>query len=77
MLKISLGAFDVGCKAIGYGPTEWHHVGRYANQVDYYDLPYIQSQVEFWRAVMRCYKQNAKRLEIAIIIRDLESGVEQ
>jgi hypothetical protein len=38
-LGVSVKAFDVGCARCGYTSTEWHHVGKYAMRVDYYDTP--------------------------------------
>ena len=48
VLGLSLAAFRAGCRALKYVPREWHHVGKYANRVDYYDTEYLQEQRNFW-----------------------------
>lgn len=48
-LEISVKAFDAGCQAIGYVATEWHHVGKYANRVDYYDTVKLGMNIKFWQ----------------------------
>lgn len=47
-LGLSTKAFDAGCAACGYRATEWHHVGKYANMVDYYDTEELSASAEFW-----------------------------
>ena len=60
-LGLSLAAFDAGSRAIGYTPTEWHHVGKCANRVDYFDVPKIQDDPRFWEAAADSYKTAARR----------------
>lgn len=64
-LGLSPAAFDAGCKAIGYVATEWHHVGKYANEVYYYDTVELSAEPAFWVAAAATYKSARKRSEVA------------
>lgn len=48
-LGLSIKAFDAGCAYINYRSTEWHHVGKYANAVDYYDTKDLGDNALFWK----------------------------
>jgi hypothetical protein len=60
-LGVSLPAFDAGCRAAGYTADEWHHVGRYATRVDYYDAEALRAAPSFWEGCAAHYKSAAKR----------------
>lgn len=62
-LGISAKAFDAGCKAAGYTSTEFHHVGKYATCVDYYDTEALKSDWKFWLGVAKTYSAKMKRRE--------------
>lgn len=47
-LGLSVKAFDAGCKYCGYYSSEWHHVGKFANRVDYYDVAELSQNIKFW-----------------------------
>lgn len=64
-LGVSTVAFDAGCDAIRYASTEWHHVGKYAAAVDYYDTAEIGRDSRFWEAAAAVYKSAAARARIA------------
>lgn len=70
-LGLSLAAFDAGCAEVGYIATEWHHVGKYAARIDYYDTERLREQPEFWRGAASAYKSTAKRESILRIGRDI------
>jgi hypothetical protein len=70
-LGVSVKAFDAGCAAAGYRTTEWHHVGKYASPVDYYDTNELSESVEFWEGAAACYKAKAKQDEIRARVPDL------
>lgn len=61
---LSVAAFDAGCRAVGYSPSEWHHVGKFAARVDYYDCEELASQPEFWAGAAASYKSAKKRAEV-------------
>lgn len=48
-LGISSAAFKKGIKKCSYTATEWHHVGKYANRVDYYDTTELRNDPLFWK----------------------------
>ena len=60
-LGLSVDAFRAGCRAIGYHSTEWHHVGKYATMVDYWDTVFVRAFPAFWEGAATAYKSNAKR----------------
>lgn len=66
-LGLSVKAFNAGCLAVGYRATEWHHVGKYANPVDYYDCEELADSPEFWRGAAEAYKSKAKRAAVLAI----------
>lgn len=59
-LGVSVKAFDAGCEAAGYRSTEWHHVGKYASMIDYYDTNELESSAAFWRGAASAYKIKAR-----------------
>lgn len=63
-LGLSAAAFDAGCAAAGYRPSEWHHVGKYANMVYYYDCEALAADPAFWAGAAAAYKSAKKRAEI-------------
>lgn len=48
-LGISVKAFKSGCEYAKYTTSEWHHVGKYANRVDYYDTKELAADPKFWK----------------------------
>jgi len=58
---LSAAAFDAGCEAAEYQPCEWHHVGRYAVAVDYYDCETLAADPRFWEGAAAAYKSAARR----------------
>lgn len=63
-LGLSTAAFDAGRLAAGYVATEWHHVGKYASRVKYYDCEELASSPEFWAGAAAVYKSAKKRTEV-------------
>jgi hypothetical protein len=68
-LGLSQKAFDAGCRAVGYVATEWHHVGRYAIRVRYYDTNFLAEDPAFWVGAATAYKAAKKRAEVADTLR--------
>lgn len=50
-LGVSLAAFRAGCRAADYYSDEWHHVGLYAQRVDFYDTVFLKTNADFWKGV--------------------------
>lgn len=51
-LGLSSSAFRAGLLYAGISTDEWHHVGKYANRVDYYDVNdsgEIYNSFSFWK----------------------------
>lgn len=48
-MNLSIKAFKAGCEKCKYSPSEWHHVGKYANRVDYYDTTELNDSLFFWK----------------------------
>ena len=63
-LGVSAAAFTAGCAAAGYVSTEWHHVGKYATMVDYYDTNELAENPDFWQGAATAYKAKAKQAEL-------------
>lgn len=63
-LGLSVAAFDAGCAAVNYRATEWHHVGKFAVRVDYYDCTELDENPEFWRGAAAAYKSAKKQAEV-------------
>lgn len=63
-LGVSIKAFRAGCAACGYHSTEWHHVGKYAARIDYYDTHEVKNDPKFWRGCAEAYKSKAKKAEL-------------
>lgn len=67
-LGLSTKAFDAGCVRAGYVTSEWHHVGKYANKVDYYDTNELAANPLFWlgaRTKTNRFHVNAKLKQVA------------
>ena len=58
---LSVKAFDAGCNEANYYTSEWHHVGKYANKVDYYDCDELKNNPDFWLGIANAYKSPAKK----------------
>lgn len=63
-LELSVAAFDAGCLAVGYEPTEWHHVGAYAAMIWYFDCDELADNPKFWEAAAAVYKSEKKRAAV-------------
>ncbi len=63
-LGVSVKAFDAGRMACGYTSTEWHHVGKYAAMVDYYDTNTLEADPEFWKGCAEAYASKKKKAEL-------------
>lgn len=72
-LGLSVKAFKDGLEASGITASEWHHVGKYANEVDYYDVSdesEIVASYSFWKgasnkankAICEPYYRNALKV---------------
>lgn len=72
-LGLSVKAFDAACAAVGYRPTEWHHVGKYAAMVDYYDAAALDERADFWQAAM-AVSSPARRKQIAQRLADKKAA---
>ena len=51
-LRLSVAAFKKGLDHANITTSEWHHVGKYANKVDYYDVSdsgEIANAYKFWK----------------------------
>jgi len=57
-LGVSVAAMKKGMKHADYTTSEWHHVGKYANRIDYYDANYLYNDYKFWFGAMT--KSNKK-----------------
>ena len=51
-LGLSVRAFDTGCAEARYTATEWHHVGRYASEIYYYDCNALADDPAFWKGAL-------------------------
>jgi hypothetical protein len=58
-LGISAAAFRAGCAAANYTSTEWHHTGRHARRIDYYDTVVLSRNPDFWRGAASKYSDKA------------------
>lgn len=54
-LGISLKAFDAGCEHCGYRSTEWHHLGKYATPIDFFDTKELAADFKFWIGAAGAY----------------------
>lgn len=63
-LGISPKAFELGCVAVGYFPTEWHHTGKYGDRTTFYDLQAVEFEQGFWGGAVAAYRSAKKRAEI-------------
>lgn len=59
-LGLSVASFKKGLEVSGIGTSEWHHVGKYASRVDYYDVSdesEIMNSLSFWNGARnKCNK---------------------
>ena len=68
-LSLSVQAFKKGLEFAKISTSEWHHVGKYANKVDYYDVSdesEIVNSPKFWQGAKNKANKNyceAKRIE--------------
>lgn len=69
-LGLSLKAFDAGCAYVGYNSNEWHHVGKYANQVDYYDTVELGDNPRFWKGATTKANKAYCKAKISETLRD-------
>lgn len=75
-LGLSSAAFKAGLSNAGISTNEWHHVGKYANRVDYYDVSLdseIVNSFKFWKgAITKANKalclENMKRIAHASML---------
>lgn len=63
-LGLNTKVFDEARWAINYRSKEWHHVGKYANPVNYYDTEELKNNPEFWKAASLVVKSKKKRIEL-------------
>ncbi len=63
-LGLSLKAFKTGLHAADYTSNEWHHVGKYATAVSYFDTKELNNDWKFWFNAAKEYKSKVKRLEL-------------
>lgn len=54
-LGISVKAFDAGVKNSDIISTEWHHVGKFATPVPFYDTEEYRKDYKFWIGVSTAY----------------------
>lgn len=64
-MGLSVAAFDAGCAAVEYHPTEYHHVGKYAREIIYFDVEALRDNRKFFAAAAATYKSKNKREEVA------------
>jgi hypothetical protein len=62
-LGVSVKMFDAACDAAGISTSEWHHVGKYANRVDYWDTEECNNSYDFWKFVYQ--KSKGAKKEVA------------
>lgn len=74
-LGLSLKAFTVARHAIGHYASEWHHVGRYATPVNYFDTVALAKNPAFWRAAAEVYRSKTKKLELQSLALAVEMEV--
>lgn len=66
-LGLSVKAFKNGLESSNIGASEWHHVGKYANEVNYYDVSdssEIVMSLLFWKGAKN--KANSELCDSAI-----------
>lgn len=69
-LGLNIKAFDAGVKACNYQVSEWHHVGKYATEVNYYDTEELANQKEFWEGASASYKTKKKQNEVMFLFQE-------
>jgi len=74
-LGVNTVAFRVGCAAADYKVSEWHHVGKFATPVDYYDTNELSSNPEFWKGCSEAYKSKIKKEELLMKAHDISLEV--
>jgi len=58
---LSIRAFDAGCTAAAYVATEWHHSGKFAARVAFFDTAELMASPEFWSGASTAYASATKR----------------
>ncbi|MBE7443057.1 MAG: hypothetical protein HS119_11445 [Flavobacteriales bacterium] len=80
VIGLSLNHFKEALKLANIKTNEWHHVGKFANRVDYYDTIEIKNNVNFWLAALKLSKttkqkelirQNLKSLVLSNLLEKL------
>lgn len=70
-LGISVKSFKNGLDKAEIKPNEWHHVGKFANKVDYYDVSEnseIVQSIAFWDgAINKINKKHCAAMRLAAI----------
>ena len=78
-LGVSVKAFDSGVRHAGITTNEWHHVGKYATMIDYWDTEICRENAQFWRGAALAYKAVKRIAELqakAEILEQAENVVE-
>lgn len=73
-LGLSPAAFDAGRLAIRYRSSEWHHVGKFASVVDYYDTKILRGDPGFWIGAAENYRSAKKKSELMDIATQLHEA---
>lgn len=76
-LGISVSAFDAACDAVGYVATEWHHVGKYASRVEFYDTRVLRCNPRFWEGAVAVYRSKAGQARVAALAKKYLAGNDQ
>lgn len=85
-IGLSLNHFKETLKLANIKTNEWHHVGKFANRVDYYDTIEIRNNVNFWLAALKLAKttkqkdlirQNLKPLVLSNLLKKLANKEKQ
>ena len=64
VLGVSVKAFDAGVQAMNYRTREWHHVGKYATMVDYWDTDQCREDSRFWRGAATAHNNPDRVAEL-------------
>jgi len=68
-------AFDAGCAAVDYHPSEWHHVSMYANCVWFFDVSHLTKgglSTQFWIAALEASSPAKRKSITATLGKSLE-----
>lgn len=60
-LGVSTSAFKAGISKADIIPCEWHHVGKFATAVDFFDTEECDNSYLFWIGAMQFYKTKTKK----------------